>query len=1173
MGAPQRAPFVADDAVPLPIDAVYEPGAHGDVLVQGASGDPYFLGFVAGKHYPPADELIDPALLTSVRASYADGRPEQRTYAFVMFAKRISAERRAALEAEGCRVLGFYPHHTLRVALEPAAIARVAALDFVRWIGLPRPWQKLHPELVARADSAQPGELLDVYIDLHESDLCPQSSFTLLGTSGAGENGVNDPVKGPDDVGVRIWQSNGWQQRALEARGVRIVEYTDGIRAFRARIAPTALEELAGLDFVAAVESNLPMSFAHDESTPMIQSDYTRADYDGGTNAAAIAGLIDSGTDFQHTMLDHTKFRWVDLTPDNDGTLDTDGHGSHVSGTIWGLPDSPERGHTGNAPGLGWGLTGRVRSTKFAEGTLNFSIDNFLSTMRSSYTDSSGNVSPRPHVVNCSWGFAGSFSGTEADARAVDDEVWDDDQLYVFAAGNEGPGGSTIGLPAVAKNAFTVGSVLDRSDGGVALPGTMANNSSRGPCGDGRWKPNVTAPGHKITSANAETSSQYVSYSGTSMAAPHVTGVAAQLVDKYSWMRYAPHRVASVLMASALTDGAAVLTSPSSSAAHLNSFGAGRINAHKAIYESTLDWEWFNWSATMVGGVAEFDDFFVSSSVERVVVCMTYHEPQCDPVAIRALVNNIDLRIEDANGGNWLAQNSSINNTEIRILDNPADGWWRWYALPTLMPTSGTARVSVTVGLIYGDVTPDGSLTVTANDIYVKPNEQVTITADVYNPEYYASSVFLGVPYVNGMLHSASTTLDDGIVTSLVDTYGGSFDEGDLTIGTLRAVDHKIATWVLSWPGEGPKDWTVNARSDNWVDKTAGVTVYVDGTAPGLVTNLGSSTHTAGVWTNDTTITHTWTPATDNLSGIDGYGVFTATVVSPNPATIKDIEEVTSYSETLPDGTRYFSIRSLDNSGNWDTEYATAGPYRIDTVPPTAPAGLSSPTHSLGVQSCSTAVTVDWTPAADAASGLAGYVGIWTTSATTDPTGNPNVAAGATSLTWLLSSSTSGRYLHLRAKDNAGNYGATAHFGPVYANAASVFSYCTGKTNSLGCVPSIGSVGQPDKSAGTFRVTCSNVINQKQGHVFWGFTPASMPFQGGFKCVAAPTFRTPTQSSGGSATGSDCSGSFSFTFTTTHMITSGIDSGETVYCQWWMRDPASPSATGLSNALSFTVCE
>ena len=64
-------------------------------------------------------------------------------------------------------------------------------------------------------------------------------------------------------------------------------------------------------------------------------------------------------------------------------------------------------------------------------------------------------------------------------------------QVYVVAAGNDGPNAGTIASPAVAKNALTVGSVLDNTFPDV---GDISNISSRGPTGDGRMKPNVVAP-------------------------------------------------------------------------------------------------------------------------------------------------------------------------------------------------------------------------------------------------------------------------------------------------------------------------------------------------------------------------------------------------------------------------------------------------------------------------------------------------------------------------------------------------------------------------------------------------------------------------------------------------------------------------------------------------------
>ena len=116
LGEGRSVPVELDDSIPLPVAPVFTPGEDGDTVAEEASGDPYFLGFIGGSHYPPENELVDP-LLEAAAGRLTGGRPDETTYAFVMFSKRITTERRAALEDLGCRVLGFHPHYTMRVAV------------------------------------------------------------------------------------------------------------------------------------------------------------------------------------------------------------------------------------------------------------------------------------------------------------------------------------------------------------------------------------------------------------------------------------------------------------------------------------------------------------------------------------------------------------------------------------------------------------------------------------------------------------------------------------------------------------------------------------------------------------------------------------------------------------------------------------------------------------------------------------------------------------------------------------------------------------------------------------------------------------------------------------------------------------------------------------------------
>lgn len=69
--------------------------------------------------------------------------------------------------------------------------------------------------------------------------------------------------------------------------------------------------------------------------------------------------------------------------------------------------------------------------------------------------------------------------------------------------------------------------------------------SSRGPTGDGRMKPDLVAPGEKITAPLGN--GEFGLLDGTSMAAPHVSGAAAMLMARYSELRGQPQRVKDIL--------------------------------------------------------------------------------------------------------------------------------------------------------------------------------------------------------------------------------------------------------------------------------------------------------------------------------------------------------------------------------------------------------------------------------------------------------------------------------------------------------------------------------------------------------------------------------------------------------------------------------------------------
>jgi subtilisin family serine protease len=229
--------------------------------------------------------------------------------------------------------------------------------------------------------------------------------------------------------------------------------------------------------------------------------------YDGSDVKISI---LDTGIDGTHPDLVGKVIAEEDFT--DDGTTDDlQGHGTHCAGIAAGTYNTMTN-VTGVAPGAtlinakvlnetGYGNTSWILSG------IEWSIDRNADIMSMSFGD---------------WQRDGT--GRDLEAMAVTNAV-NAGYVVVIAAGNEGPGESTIGSPAVAYGAIAV-AASDSND-------AIVDFSSRGPTGDGRVGIDVAAPGYKIIAPNAfwEGNVDYVLKSGTSMSCPHVAGAAALLLQ------------------------------------------------------------------------------------------------------------------------------------------------------------------------------------------------------------------------------------------------------------------------------------------------------------------------------------------------------------------------------------------------------------------------------------------------------------------------------------------------------------------------------------------------------------------------------------------------------------------------------------------------------------------
>lgn len=139
-----------------------------------------------------------------------------------------------------------------------------------------------------------------------------------------------------------------------------------------------------------------------------------------------------------------------------------------------------------------------------------------------------------------------------------------------------------------------------------------------------------------------------------------------------------------------------------------------------------------------------------------------------------------------------------------------------------------------------------------------------------------------------------------------------------------------------------------------------------------------------------------------------------------------------------------------------------------------------------------------------------------------------------------------------------------------------VQTYCTAKTNSLGCVPQIGWTGTPSVGdAMPLVVTAGSVLNAKNGLFFYGVLgPNALPFLGGTLCATPPLRRTTLMNSGGSAPpAADCSGGYAFDLEA--WMATGSDPnfvlGMPIHGQFWSRDPQGTAGVGLTDAIEATL--
>lgn len=320
---------------------------------------------------------------------------------------------------------------------------------------------------------------------------------------------------------------------------------------------------------------------------------------EGYTGQGVVIAGQDTGYTWEHPALkehyrgwngvnaDH-NYNWHDAIHSNDAhtppgnpcgfdlpfPCDDHGHGTHTMGIMVG--DDGGGNKIGMAPGAKWIGCRNMEEGWGTPTTYAECYQWFLAP-----TDLSGR-NPRPDlapdIINNSWGCPPEEGCTNPlILQMIVENVRAAGILSVHAAGNEGPTCATINTPAaIYEAAFTVGN--------TTIDDLISTTSSRGPVtidGSNRLKPDISAPG---TSIRSSLPGGYGFMSGTSMAAPHVAGLAALLLSAQPALRGDVDAIEAIITQNAqpITTTQSCGGVPGTNIPN-NTYGWGRIDAWKSF--------------------------------------------------------------------------------------------------------------------------------------------------------------------------------------------------------------------------------------------------------------------------------------------------------------------------------------------------------------------------------------------------------------------------------------------------------------------------------------------------------------------------------------------------------------------------------------------------------------